>query len=168
MRRESCVVHKERNERARRGEKRTKRENKDTAKSKTAGNINTRRKKRSCTPEAVDDFTRDINFSLKLARQDSPRGGDQEDCCLASKRHERGVGTAGKKRRRSTPAKRTSEWRRRRRWWRQRGEKEGGSDDGGRKVPWRNSLRVSMARYRRRRLLAMVTQATISFLASGK
>lgn len=66
--------------------------NKDAAKSKTAGSTSTRRKKkRSRSSEAVDDFTRDINFSLKLTRQDSPRGGDQD--CLTSKRHEkRGVG----------------------------------------------------------------------------
>lgn len=69
-------------------------------------NTSASRKKRSRSSETVDDFTRDINFSLKLARQDSPRGGDQD--CLASKRHERRVTTAEKKRRRSTPAKRTA------------------------------------------------------------
>lgn len=101
--------------------------NKDAAKSKAA-------KKGFRSSEAVNDFTRDINFSLKLARQDSPRrrrpGGR-----LASKRHERGVGMAGRKRSGG----------------RRRSEKEGGSGDGRRKVPWRNSLRVSVARYRQRR-----------------
>lgn len=122
-------------------------------------NTSASRKKRSRSSETVDDFTRDINFSLKLARQDSPRGGDQD--CLASKRHERRVTTAEKKRRRSTPAKRTAE-----------GDgvkkKAVAATAAGEKCrgetrcasPWRGTVG--------RRLLAMVTQATISFLASGK
>lgn len=119
------------------GRKRKERLNKDAAKSETAGDTSARKRKgRSCSPKQ-STFTRDINFSLKLARRDLPRGRDR----LASKRHGRKVGTVVKHASRMDDAGGNA------------GEKEGGSgsDDGGRKVPWRNSLRVSMARHRRRR-----------------